>query len=163
MRKLSPNPLLGTKYSQKVLLQMENNLKTGKRVSIPPASERPNDWFSFHEWRIDIDAVSRLREQSDMKNSTIYLCGVAEEDEIILPYFNKIIYLAIEDDQLLQRLINRTENDFGKNENEREMILKRKNKLDSRYKKMNAHMVDASQSINNVATSITNISKDENG
>ncbi len=98
-----------------------------------------------------------------MKNSTIYLCGVAEEDEIILPYFNKIIYLAIEDDQLLQRLINRTENDFGKNENEREMILKRKNKLDSRYKKMNAHMVDASQSINNVATSITNISKDENG
>ncbi len=43
------------------------------------------------------------------------------------------------------------------------MILKRKNKLDSRYKKMNAHMVDASQSINNVTTSITNISKDEKG
>ncbi|NGX38071.1 MAG: hypothetical protein K1000chlam2_01242 [Chlamydiae bacterium] len=27
---LSPNPLQGTKYTQKVLLQTENNLKTGK-------------------------------------------------------------------------------------------------------------------------------------
>ena len=134
------------------------NLKSGLRVTIPPAKDRADDWFSYHEWRLDSDAVARLAQQSNLENTTTYLCGVAEGDEIILPYFDKIIYLALEDSLLLQRLINRTDNDFGKNESERKMILARKKKLDDKYEKMDVYIIDASQSID----SITSIIRDLN-
>lgn len=130
------------------------NLESGERVQIPPAESRPNDWFDHHEWRIDIDALRKLKETASTLNAPLYLCGVAPSDEQILPLFDKIAYLQIDNDNLVHRLLHRIDNDFGKNDAEISMIIKRKVQLDYRYASSNVICIDASRPLDAVIRNI---------
>lgn len=125
-----------------------HNKVTGKRVMIPPADERSADWFDHHEWRIYPSAFTRLKEKSN--NKEIVICGVAEADTEIINIFDKVLYLHLDDETLKERLLNRADNDYGKNPSELEEIFRRKHELDRRYISSGAIIVDASSTLDKV-------------
>lgn len=120
-----------------------HNKSSGERVTIPSAEDRSPTWFDEHEWRIDVDAVKALLEKAADK--PIYICGVSEDDDKIIDLFDKIFYLKLDDETLQNRISERTDNDYGKNESELQDILDRKRKLDLRYKNSAAVIVDATK------------------
>lgn len=125
------------------------NKRSGERVSIPPVEERAVDWFDAHEWRTSVKAITGLKHQA--VNRDIIVCGVAPDDENILHLFDKVFYLRLDESALRQRLAERTDNDYGKNEVELASILERKKALDARYVSPGITIVNASQPVELIA------------
>jgi adenylate kinase family enzyme len=121
------------------------NKSTNQRVIIPPADQRSPDWFDAHEWRVFHDAFEELKRQS--KDSDIIVCGVAASDDEIIHVFDTIMYLALSDEVLLDRLTSRVDNDYGKNDFEAREILERKHGLDAKYASSRVIKIDANQSL----------------
>ncbi len=134
------NPTFGGPY----------NIATGQLVVIPSAEERPSDWFSLHEWRINHDAILSLKEDALEKNKLIFVCGVAGGDEKILSYFNKVFYLELENEVLKDRILGRVHNDYGHNESELNSIMKEKIALDERYADLDVIHINANHSLEKV-------------
>ncbi len=131
-----------------------HNIASGERVSIPPAMERVPEWFNQHEWRIAVQALEALKVKA--LNNDILVCGVAPSDNEVLHLFDKIIYLKLPDDRLKERLADRLDNDYGKNEFEVEQILMRKKAMDEKYQSLDVITLQASGSIGEVAEAIVN-------
>jgi broad-specificity NMP kinase len=129
-----------------------HNKASGKRVNIPAAKERAPEWFNEHEWRIDRKAIEVLKNKAI--DTDVIICVIAPEDESILPLFDKIFYLKLDDDDLRQRIASRIDNDYGKNSNELLHILERKKKLDARYINIKAIMINATESPSEIANHI---------
>lgn len=119
------------------------NKQADERVAIPPAELRDPAWFDTHEWRTDLDALKQLKERA--KNQQVFVCGVTPNDEPILPLFDKVYYLQLDEEALKQRLNARVGNDYGKNDFELTEILKRKKRLDELHDLNKSEMVDATQ------------------
>jgi dephospho-CoA kinase len=115
------------------------NLQSGLLVTIPPADQREPDYFDKHEWRIYIPKIEALKTKAVDKN--IFVCGVAPSDQEILHIFDKIVYLELEDEVLLQRLQTRENNDYGRNKSDVEQIMKRKHEYDQRYANLGSVIV----------------------
>ncbi len=128
------------------------NKSTNKLVVIPPTDKRTPEWFDEHEWRIYPEAIKDLKEQAAAKD--IFICGVAASDGDILPLFDKIFYLDIDDSTLKERLSSRSDNDYGQNDFEVSEIITRKHGLDSKYAGQDAIHINATQSIDKVADDI---------
>ena len=128
------------------------NKATGELVTIPSADLRPSDWFDVHEWRLYPEAFKKLKAESLKKD--IIICGVAESDTKILSLFDKVLYLALSDNVLIDRLEVRTDNDYGKNDFEIKEILERKHKLDERYGSLLVLGIDAVRPLNKVVNEI---------
>lgn len=129
-----------------------HNKATGTIVDIPQARDRTPDWFDAHEWRVYPDAFKRLKDEARNKNIIIF--GVASSDSSILPVFDKIMYLDIDDETLTDRVRNRRVNDYGKNDFELVDILNRKHALDRKYSLLDVAQIDASKALNEVAEQI---------
>jgi hypothetical protein len=129
-----------------------HNKVTGDRVTIPPAEQREPDWFAKHEWRTDLDALKQLKAKA--KDKQMYVCGVTPNDEQILPLFDEVFYLSIDEQSLESRIINRQGNDYGKNENELADIMQRKAVLDARYMNSSAEVLDASGDVMHIVSRI---------
>lgn len=132
-----------------------HNKATGTIVDIPQARDRTPDWFDAHEWRVYPDAFKRLKDEARNKNIIIF--GVASSDSSILPVFDKIMYLDIDDETLTDRVRNRRVNDYGKNDFELVDILNRKHALDRKYSLLDVAQIDASKALNEVAEQIISL------
>lgn len=131
-----------------------HNKSTNKLVTIPPTDQRTPEWFDEHEWRIYPDAIKKLKSKASEKD--IYICGVAASDGEILPLFDKIFYLDIDDETLKYRLSSRADNDYGQNDFEVSEILQRKHDLDTKFTDSNVVHIDSSQSLDKVTDDIVN-------
>jgi shikimate kinase len=120
-----------------------HNKRTGERETIPPAETRPKEWFRTHEWRTSIAAIEELKLRAAHK--TILLCGVAPDDAELLPMFDKIIYLSLDEKTLRKRIAQRIDNDYGKNDFELVDILARRRAMNAKYRGLNVLTIDASQ------------------
>lgn len=129
-----------------------HNKNTGELVTIPPADQRSPEWFEAHEWRIYLDAFTKLKDEATDKD--IILCGVAASDGEILYIFDKIMYLNLDDKILTDRLKSRLDNDYGKNDFEVLEILDRKHGLDAKYASLNVIDIDATKTLDEVAGEI---------
>jgi broad-specificity NMP kinase len=126
-----------------------HNRATGERVDIPSAEERSSKWYEEHQWRIDISGIQKLKDKAATK--TVIVCGVAPDDESILALFDMIFYLKLDEATLKQRIVNRSDNDYGMNSYELGTIIERQKRLDLRYPTSNAILLDATKSIDAVA------------
>lgn len=129
-----------------------HNKSTNELVVIPPTDKRTPEWFDEHEWRIYPEAIKDLKNQAASKD--IFICGVAASDGDILPLFDKILYLDIDDDTLKHRLSSRSDNDYGQNDFEVSEILGRKRALDLKYAKLKVTKIDATKPLGDVADEI---------
>lgn len=129
-----------------------HNKQSGARTVVPPADQRTPEWFDAHEWRIDLSAIEALSQRAQDKD--VFLCGVAASDGEMLHYFSKILYLALDDKTLKERILARQGNDYGKNDFELKEILERKRKLDAKYAGLDVIEIDASRTVDEVADDI---------
>ena len=89
-------------------------------------------------------AVSELES---LEPEVLFVCGSSSNRDRFLPYFAKIFNLRIDDDTMRRRLQERTNNDFGKQPEELELML-RLNRSDE--KPAGAIDVDATQPLDQV-------------
>ncbi len=72
--------------------------------------------------------------------------------------FDKKIALIADAETILDRLITRTNHTFGKNEDERNLVLKNMNKKNAMYKQMGAILIDATRPIKEVVGDVISAS-----
>ncbi len=129
-----------------------HNLQTGQPVTIPGVDERGTDWFSRHEWRLLDSAKSKLMSMAT--SQTVILFGNSIKPEEQAELFDAVIYLRIDEKTLRGRILKRTDNDYGKSEDEMRRVLDRKQALDDQYSKSTVTIIDATKPLETVASAI---------
>ena len=129
--------------------------QTLERVEFLKAQDRPADWFEKHDFRLSSERVKELANRA--KNKIIFLCGIPANDKEFREYYDNVICLVIDKDTMVQRVAERTTNDFGKSPDELVLMLYWHGKMLERYKEWGATMVDASRSLDEVVDEIIKI------
>jgi hypothetical protein len=93
------------------------------------------------------DQQRALSELESREPEVLFVCGSSRNRDRFLPYFTKVFNLRIDDETMRRRLQERTDNDFGKQPEEVEIMLKL-NRRDE--KPAGAIDVDATQPLNQV-------------
>lgn len=87
------------------------NLATRKRVVYP---ESPSaEWFSRHQYWIIPEAVAGLQKKAREDESTIFLVGTGHNEPDILGYVDHIFFLDATKAEVLKRVAERTNSDYG--------------------------------------------------
>ncbi len=131
---------------------------TWKNIATDEATEyglngRDQKWLNEHGWYCDVDTLKKLlsciREDKD-----VFVAGFVDNIEDVVREFQKVFFLVASDDVTKERLSKRTNNHFGKKEDEQEIILSWKEEFMSKIK--NFTEVDANRTPNEVAEFILN-------
>src|SRR5437867_9479889 len=69
------------------------------------------------------DQQRAVGELESAEPEVLFVCGSSRNRDRFLPYFTKIFNLCIDDDTMRRRLQERTNNDFGKQPEEVELML----------------------------------------
>jgi gluconate kinase len=97
------------------------------------------------------DQQKALSELESPEPEVLFVCGSSRNRDRFLPYFTKIFNLRIDDDTMRRRLHERTNNEFGKQPEEVELML-RLNRSDE--KPAGAIDVDATQPLRQVVDEV---------
>jgi GTPase SAR1 family protein len=97
------------------------------------------------------DQEKAVRELESPEPDVLFVCGSSGNRDCFLPYFTKVFNLRIDDDTMRRRLEERTNNDFGKQPEELELML-RLNRSDE--KPAGAIDVDATQPLGQVVDEV---------
>jgi len=131
---------------------------TDKAVNRPTdTKDRTKEWYEEHNWKMSRRKVEELASRAVDK--TVFLCGSTSNAGEMLDLFGKIIFLEIDKDTLRNRLMNRTDNDFGKSPDELNNILGWHKSFEDEYRRYGAEMVDASRPLPNVIDDIIEVIK----
>jgi dephospho-CoA kinase len=130
--------------------------KTGERTDWVASSDRTPEWSRRHTWKIPRRTIEEIKQNNEGKPT--FICAVTRNDKDELwDLFDKVIALTIDEDTLKHRLANRTNNDVGKSKHELEVLIERQKTAKAEYKKLGAHLVDATQPIDQVVKEIIKI------
>jgi hypothetical protein len=105
-------------------------------------------------WKRDNSMWDEQKALSELERSdpeVLFVCGSGRNRDRFLPYFTKVFNLHIDDDTMRRRLRERTNNDFGKQSEELELML-RLNRSDE--KPAGAIDVDAAQPLDQVVDEV---------
>jgi len=97
------------------------------------------------------DEQKAVSELESPEPEVLFVCGSSRNRDRFLPYFTKIFNLRIDDDTMRRRLQERTNNEFGKQPDEVELML-RLNRSDE--KPAGAIDVDATQPLRQVVDEV---------
>lgn len=119
-----------------------------------PSAERTPEWRKQHTFKAKRETIEELRKEAADK--TVFLCGVTANDaEELWDLFDKVFALVITDEQMLrERIANREEDGYGKNEHEFAALLAWQKTAAEDYKKLGATLVDASRPLSEVVDEI---------
>ena len=129
-----------------------HNVITNVAVSIPPADIRDEDWFTNHEWRVRDTAMKKMHAKSVSQN--VYFFGNSLKESEIRSFVDKIIYLDLDTATMRKRIANRTDNDYGKNDDEFSRILERQKDAAGFISNFEHQTIDAAESIEQVVAKI---------
>lgn len=119
---------------------------------IDPLTGLPTDDHSSENWHWDEKKFDALIQ--DTKEESLFICGGAMNKPDFLHHFSKIFTLHLDDETLKERLLNRTNNDYGKKPEELAFQL-RENQVTEQYsKERGAILIDATQPIDTVVEEI---------
>ena len=102
------------------------------------------------------DQRKAVSELENPEPEVLFVCGSSRNRDRFLPYFTKIFNLRIDDDTMRRRLQERTNNEFGKQPEEVELML-RLNRSDE--KPAGAIDVDAAQPLEQVVDELLRFAK----
>src|SRR4051794_38377869 len=97
------------------------------------------------------DTQRAVTELENPEPEVLFVCGSSRNRDRFLPYFTKIFNLRIDDDTMRRRLRERTNNDFGKQPEEVELMLTL-NRSDE--KPIGAKDVDATKPLDQVVDEV---------
>ncbi len=130
-----------------------HNITGEKTPNTLTATERTPEWRKNHTWKLPRQTVEKLLKASD--GNKVFLCGVTANDaDELWDLFDKVFALTISDEVLKHRILNRTNNDFGKSFHEMEALLNWQKTASEDYKKLNAVLIDSTKSVEIVVDDI---------
>ncbi len=119
---------------------------------IDPLTGLPTENHSSYNWHWDKKKFDKLISESNV--GTLFICGGAMNKPDFLHHFTKIFTLHLDDEVLKERLLNRTNNDYGKKPDELAFQL-RENQLTVQYSKdRGTILIDATKPIESVVEEI---------
>jgi shikimate kinase len=118
-----------------------------------------HDWYQKHRWVLSQERIGELKKQSDATGTCIFLGGIAEDENKVEHFFDRVIYLAVDEDTLKQRINNRKDNHFGKTAEEMAVILKWLKENDSKYRSSDALVIDATKPLDEVISNVLMVVK----
>lgn len=114
--------------------------------------DRTPEFLKNHSWRVERDDVEELAKSA--KNKNIFLGGTIENKEEVKNLFESIFALVVDHDTLKHRLLNRTNNDWGKNAHELKMALDWNKDATAAHTKKGHIIIDATQTPKDVVNQI---------
>lgn len=103
------------------------------------------------DWLWDEGKVEQILNDDSEK---IFICGSAGNRDKYIPRFDKVFILSVDDNTLRRRLLNRTNNNFGKDPDILAKQIERNQGLKEYSMKRGRIVIDATQSVTAVADDI---------
>jgi dephospho-CoA kinase len=133
-----------------------HNIQTGyiHPKSSVKKEDRTTEFLKHHSWRVLPEEVEEIAKRA--KSRTIFLGGTIDNMAEVSILFDRIFALVVDHDTLKNRLLTRTNNDWGKNPHELQMALDWNQKATEAHQKKGHIIIDATQQIEKVADQILN-------
>ena len=129
------------------------NRLTGEVTLIASARERgQSGWLDEQEWRLAPTMVEILARRA--RDRVVFLCGSAANEHEVWHLFSRVVYLAVDEATLVDRLASRTSNDFGKSETELAAILGWHAYGDAEFARLGATIIDATRVLDEVVDDV---------
>lgn len=119
---------------------------------IPPAGDAEGEWL----WRED--RIAGLLTSED--EHTLYVSGCMSNQGRFYGRFDAIVLLSASVDVILDRVENRTTNDYGKGPGERDLILSHLGSVEPLLRATCTHEIDASKPLGDVVDALIAIGQD---
>lgn len=107
-------------------------------------------WVKSVEWICD---TTKLRKYLDQPG-TIFCCGGADNLDDVIPLFDTVVLLDIDDETLRSRLTHRTNNNWGQTQHVQEWLLGVRASNENRILKHGVMRIDANRNIQYVVGDI---------
>lgn len=119
-----------------------------------PETGEPTDEETQANWIWDLDKVQGVINSTD---EVMFICGGALNQNKIKHIFDKRFMLFVDDDTLKERLLTRTNNDFGKHPDDLARQLKWNKSIVDEAKSAGSIVIDATKPVKDVADKILGI------
>lgn len=119
-----------------------------------PLTGLPTEDHSSYNWHWDKKKFDTLIKEAG--ENDLFICGGAINKPDFLDHFTKIFTLHLDDETLKERLLHRTNNDYGKKPEELAFQLKENQMTEQYSKERGAILIDATQPIETIVEEIIN-------
>jgi hypothetical protein len=124
---------------------------TGEPVQDPPYPV-PEGWLDDFAWMVRPEAVERLA--AGLGSRVCFLCGGFENEVEVMPFFDRVVCLVVDESTLRDRLASRTTNAFGRHPEELRAALSWRLAFDDQFRKCGAAIIDATQPLRVVSAQV---------
>lgn len=123
------------------------NNENGKKVDYE--TELNREFIDSHVWICNIEKLKEMLAQS-----TTIMLGHPDNIDEILPYFDKFILLQCSPKTFMKRILERKDNDFGKDETAQQLLLDTYQKFEDEMLKKGAISVNVEKPLDEVASDL---------
>jgi dephospho-CoA kinase len=116
-----------------------------------PVTLLPTQDVIKKEWLWD---EKKFKEVADESEDTLFICGGAMNQESFSSYFEKVFTLQVDDKTLTERLMNRTNNDYGKDPKELQKQLEWNKGVESWSRQRGTILINASHNLDMIVEEI---------
>ena len=85
-------------------------------------------WLESHGWYCDTERLKILLS-AIREDKNVFVSALTENMEEVVELFDKVFILTVDEEELRQRLTERTTNPFGRKEDEQDFIISEQSKL----------------------------------
>jgi shikimate kinase len=129
--------------------------RTGRAVAFP--ADRHEGDVAHLEFKVHRDKLEALARRS--AGRLVYLCGGAGHEFHFWELLDGVIYLSVDDETLRRRLADRTDNGYGKTDDELDGILHANQTWENMYRERGATIVDATGPLEHVVDAVIQAAK----
>jgi hypothetical protein len=112
-----------------------------------------SDQESGYVWREDRTDELLARDQE----APLYVCGTVSNQGRFYPQFDAVVLLSAPAKVLLGRIADRSTNDYGRSQEERDLILEHVETVEPLLRATCTHEIDASQPLDEVVAELVRI------
>ena len=126
------------------------NKETGERV-VSPANPSI-EWYDKHQRVFDEKILENLFKKH--ADEPLFICSITANQKKFYPEFEKIFLLTADDDTIIKRIEQRTDNHFGKHPVQLHHIISLHKSFDDELKATGAIVIDSAQPLDKVVDEI---------
>ena len=131
------------------------NTITNEVIEAVDAGPLSQEWFRDHRWLLRRSRVEELAK--DAGTQTVFLCGLAQNDEEFWDLFDAKICLILDETTIRGRIGQRSDNPFGKAPVELEAVLRINGPLVAKYTALGADLINSSSPVEKVVQDVLRV------
>ncbi len=137
-------------YDTEVGFSYHIDKKTGQRAVYP--ANPTIEWYDVHERVFDEHILENLFKKH--ADEPLFICSITANQRKYYSQFDKIFLLTTDDETVVKRIEQRTDNHFGKHPLELKRIIDRHQEFDDELKAAGAVVIDSTQPVDQVVEQI---------